>query len=207
MDSDGEDDPNAINELVEKDIFEIVYVSRGKRFENTKFKTGYFLYKILFKFTTGKKINFGNYCMMAPKVLAAVSSQSFFHFAGFLSKQRFTIETVEHDRQKRIDGSSKMNYKGLVFHGLASIIEYAEEILFSLLKLFILLFVALIGLGIYVLYAKFISKVAIAGWASSISANLVIAMLIIVSTLIIGLLLLAIKKTILQKNGCYKEIR
>jgi len=206
MDSDGEDDPNAIVELIQFRDSDIVFVQRGKRKENLQFKTGYFFYRHLFRAVTGKKIAHGNYSFISPKVLDAIAYQSFIHYAGFLSKQKFNIENFQYDRQKRIDGKSKMNYKNLVFHGLYSLVEYAEEILFSLIKLFGLIFISLIFIGTYVLYSKFISHNAISGWTSAIGANLVISSLVIISTIIIGLLLLSIKKSIHQKNEQYYEI-
>jgi polyisoprenyl-phosphate glycosyltransferase len=49
MDSDGEDNPSAINELLTKDA-EIVTVVRGKRSESIQFKLGYFVYRKFFYF-------------------------------------------------------------------------------------------------------------------------------------------------------------
>ena len=51
MDSDGEDDPNAILQLTETPAFDIKFVSRGKRKESFTFKAGYFFYKILIHYT------------------------------------------------------------------------------------------------------------------------------------------------------------
>lgn len=206
MDSDGEDDPNAIVELVALDQFDIVQVVRGKRHESLQFKIGYVFYKLLLWIVTGRVISFGNFSMISAQVLGSIHNQSFFHFAGFLSKQRFKFHKIRFDRQKRIDGKSKMSYKGLVMHGLSSLIEYAEEILYFLLKTFVAVLLSVFALGIFVLYAKFIAHNALYGWASSLGINLVIAGMIISSTIIIGLLLLSIKKAIHQRNEQYREV-
>ena len=58
MDSDGEDDPIAILELLELTGNPIVFVARKKRKESAKFKILYSFYKFLFLIITGKKINF-----------------------------------------------------------------------------------------------------------------------------------------------------
>ncbi len=73
MDADGEDDPEAIKELVSINEFDIVFVSRGKREESARFKFGYFIYKLLFRIITGRTINFGNYSLFSPRVLKSIS--------------------------------------------------------------------------------------------------------------------------------------
>jgi hypothetical protein len=207
MDSDGEDDPTAILEIIKITNFDIVFVERGRRKENLYFRIGYFFYKLLFYIVTGNKISFGNYSAISPKVLHAVYNQQYFHFAGFLAKQRFSINKIKYDRKNRIDGKSKMNYRNLVFHGLYSLVEYSEEILFFLIKIFMIVLISLSGLAFYVVYSKFISRTAIHGWSSTIIFNLIISGLIIISTIILGLLLLSIKKSITQVNGKYHEIK
>ena len=62
IDCDGEDEPAAINELLKKREYEIVTVKRGKRSESFFFKLSYVFYKLIFRFITGKTIDFGCYC-------------------------------------------------------------------------------------------------------------------------------------------------
>lgn len=200
MDSDGEDDPSAIHKLLSIENFDIIFVERGKRSENLSFKIGYYLYKTLFRIVTTKKITFGNYSMISGRVLKSVQHQKFFHYSGFLSKTRFSIQKVRHDRLKRLDGKSKMSYKGLVFHGLYSLVEYSEEILFTLLKLFGLLTVGITGIGAHMFYSKYIVRQAPYGWTSTIAVSLLISALIIISTIIICLLQIAIKRSLNQKD-------
>ena len=81
MDSDGEDDPRAINELVDKSReFSVIHVGRKSRSENLKFKLLYFLYRFLFKLLTNKKMNFGNYSMIDRSVLFAVVNEGYIHY-------------------------------------------------------------------------------------------------------------------------------
>ncbi len=201
MDADGEDDPEAIKELISIQEFDIVFVSRGKRKESTKFKIGYFIYKILFRLITGKTINFGNYSLLSPRVIRSISKKHFFHYSAFLSKQKFDIKKINYNRQKRIDGSSKMAFKNLLFHALKSFIEYAEEVVFFQLKIFACIFVILTSTGIYILYSKFIAKNAIIGWSSTLLVGLLNSLLIMLSSIIISTLLLSIKNTLDQKNN------
>ena len=118
MDSDGEDNPEAIKELTKKENFDIVFVVRGKRRESITFKLGYFAYKIIFKLITGKQINFGNYSMISKNVLNSIAEKNFFHYSAFLSKHKFKIENIKFARIKRIDGKSKMGYKNLLLNAI-----------------------------------------------------------------------------------------
>lgn len=207
MDSDGEDDPNAIIDMIQMDPSEIILVERGKRRESFVFKMGYFFYKLVFKFLTGKRISFGNFSMFSNDVLESISNQNYFHFASFLSKKKESLQKLKSDRRRRIDGKSKMNFQSLVFHGLYSMIEFAEDILFTFIKFLLVISLFILILIGYVIYSKLISGKAVLGWASSLSANLIIMCLIIGSTIVIGLILLSIKKIILQKNQKYDQIK
>ena len=203
MDSDGEDNPEALHKLIAEENFDVVFVERGKRSESWIFKLGYYLYKNIFRLITGRKINFGNYSMISHRVLHSTTRQKYFHYSGFLSKSKYPIKKIKYDRLKRIDGKSKMSYKGLVFHGLYSLVEYAEEILFSLIKIFAVVLLALFAVGIHIVYSKYIAEIAPYGWSSTIAVNLLISALIIISSIIICLLQISIKRSINQRDNEY----
>lgn len=94
------------------------------------------MYQFLFKMVTHKTINFGNYTMISRRVLDSAVGRSI-HYSAFLSKLRFTSVKVKHDRRKRLDGKSKMNYQSLAMHGLSSLIEYADYLLHFFIRLFL----------------------------------------------------------------------
>jgi glycosyltransferase involved in cell wall biosynthesis len=206
MDSDGEDDPTTIIEMIQMEPSEIILVERGKRQESFGFKMGYFFYKLVFNLLTGKRISFGNFSMFSNDVLESIANQKYFHFSSFLSKGKGSLQKLKSDRRMRIDGKSKMNFQSLLFHGLYSMIEFAEEILFTFIKFLLVIFLITLTLIGYVIYSKFYSEKAITGWASSLSSNLIIMCLIILSTIVIGLISLSIKKIILQKDQKYDQI-
>lgn len=203
MDSDGEDDPQAIADLVLFDQYDIVNVARGRRKESIAFQVSYYVYRFIFKIITGKILNFGNYCMISRKVLETSCHTSFIHFAAHLSKQKVSAASIVYNRLKRIDGKSKMNLTSLVHHAFKSFVEYAEELLMIFLRIFLLvitLFFVLIGI---VLYKKFFTDEAIMGWASTMTASLFTAALVCLGFFVIGILLL---NMISQKNKSKKEI-
>ena len=192
MDSDGEDDPVAIPDILSKEQADIVHVVRGKRNESLYFRFFYRFYKLFFRLITSKNMNFGNYCMINRKILDVVIHTSFLHFAAYLSKVTAIHAYVTYDRRKRIGGYSKMNVNSLIGHAFKSLTEYAENLLLLFLKLFIVIaviFTALIG---YILYQKLFTNNAILGWASTISVGLFSTALIAIGFYVIGILLLNI---------------
>ena len=204
MDSDGEDNPDALIELANKTNYDVVFVTRGKRKENLTFKIAYFLYKIIFKVITGKQINFGNYALISPKVINAIAEKHFFHFSSFLSKQRFKIEYIQYDRNKRLNGKTKMGFKNLLIHALKSFIEYHEELIYFQIKVFIIMLLTFGSISCYILYAKYYAHTALIGWSSTLIIGLINGILIMFSSIIISTLLMTLKNAMDQKNIYHK---
>jgi len=193
MDSDGEDNPLAIPELL-KGKEEIITVTRGKRSESISFRIGYFFYRKLFYFITGKSMNYGNFSIISKKVLENALYNNFVHFPAFLLKQRVSKSEVLFDRAKRIDGISKMNYQSLIHHAFRSLVENAEDLLMVFLKIFVIVIFVFFAAIANVLYQKFISNTAIAGWASNVLIGLFNMALLSFGIFVLGLLLLNLYK-------------
>lgn len=190
MDSDGEDDPAAIPLLLAKNGFEIVEVKRGKRSENFSFKLSYKMYRLLFRFVTGKTIDYGNYCMITNNIVERIKHTSFIHFPAYLLKQKASRASIVFNRSKRIDGKSKMGYKGLLLHAFKSMIEFSEDLLLLFFRMFVIIIATLGIVFINVFYQKFVSQTAIPGWFSSFSVSLIILAILCMGFFIVGLLLL-----------------
>lgn len=189
IDSDGEDDPGAIVELVGVSDASIMFVGRGKRSEAAGFQLGYWTYKLLFRLFTGRNISFGNYSMIDRRVLEAVLDRSFTHYAAFLSRQRVAQRIIVRDRRPRIDGTSKMGVHGLGVHAFRALIEYSEEVLSTLLRGFVTLSVILLLSLLCIIGIKLFTPWAIPGWASTLSLLLFNGMLLCLGFFAIGLLL------------------
>ncbi len=200
MDADGEDNPDAILELTNTENFDVVFVSRGKRKESLLFKISYTFYKIIFRIITGKQINFGNYSLISPEVVNIIADKHFFHYSAFLSKQRFNTKKIKYNRNKRLNGTSKMGFKNLLIHALKSFIEYYEDLIFFQIKVFLVILCSFTSVSVYIIYSKFISKKALIGWSSNLMIGLVNGLLIMFSSIIISTLLVTIKNTLDQKN-------
>jgi len=204
MDCDGEDDPAAIPELLKTRDYDIVTVKRGKRSESILFRFSYLFYKLIFRMITGKTIDFGNYCMVSSSIIERISHTSFVHFPAYLLKQKAKSTKIIFNRQKRIDGKSKMGYKGLLLHAFKSMIEFGEDLLLLFLKLFVVLIILFFISLADILYQKFISHTAILGWFSTLSISLVILAVVCIGFFIMGVLLLNLLHQ--QNTQSYKQI-
>lgn len=189
MDSDGEDDPSAIPEMLAIDNSSIVLVARGKRSEGLRFRVGYAAYKRLFRLITKRRIPFGNYSMIDRRVLGVVLHRGFVHYAAFLSRQRATTRMIVRDRRPRLDGRSKMGFQSLSIHAFRSLIEYAEEVLSTFLRGFFILAIASMLAIISIAATKLFTDKAIPGWASTLTASLFNSTLLCLGFFAIGLLL------------------
>jgi len=194
MDSDGEDNPEAIVSLLDHEDKEVVHVVRGKRKEKLSFRLSYTIYKSIFYLITGKRMNFGNYCMIGKKALATILDNQYVHFAAFLQNQKFSRGYIVSDREKRIDGKSKMNFEKLIYHAFMSLVENAQSLLMLFFKIFIVLLVVLFVMIGFILYHKLFTGKAVLGWASTISIGLINLALVSFGFFVLGLLLLNILK-------------
>ena len=134
MDSDGEDLPVTIPELLqglEQEQVDVVVAQRKSRVETLKFKLFYAIYKRFFSLMTGRAISFGNFmALKANAVRRLVAMQELpIHVAGTVlaSKLRATARLI--DRGPRYAGQSKMNFVGLVLHGFKGLMVFAEDVL------------------------------------------------------------------------------
>lgn len=190
MDSDGEDAPSAIPELLIQKDADIVNVVRSKRRESPIFKVCYSLYKLMFRFVTGKRMNFGNFCLISRNVLEAAVHSTFSHFAAFLSKQKGNIKYIAVNREERLGGRSKMGFTKLFYHAFRSFVEYGEDMLMLFFKSFIIVMIAIVVTVGNVVYQKFIAGTAIPGWFSTVFILLVNLAMMCIGFFVIGILLI-----------------
>ena len=191
LDSDGEDNPAIIPAITAqlKSGLDIIHVKRAKRNESLLFKVFYRLYRLLFKTITGHVIDYGNYSGFGHKVLNATCNSTFNHFAAFCSRMRLNRGFVKTDRLARLDGKSKLSFSSLVFHGLNSLVEFADKLLIFFFKIFIVV-VAISGISLLnIIYQKFISLTSILGWFSMMSFLLLIFILMAFGFLMTGLMI------------------
>ncbi len=209
LDSDGEDDPEIIRELIKLDDKDIVHVARKGRQEGVLFKVLYHLYRGMFFLFTGQKINFGNYSLISKKYVDVLAKTSYVHYPAHILKLKVSNRKVVFaDRNKRYAGKSKMKITSLIHHAFKSFVEFSEDMLMVFLRIFIVVTIALIMLMSYIFYSKFIVLTAIPGWASTLTIGLVNTALICFGFFVLGIMQLNFndKSNYQSKNSIFKVI-
>ena len=134
MDSDGEDTPQSIRQLVEpmqSSNIDVVVAQRKSRVETLRFKAFYIVYKTLFQLLTGRKISFGNFMALKPAALKrlAAMQELWMHVASCVLTSKLRVQSIPIDRGPRFAGKSKMNFVGLALHGFRALMVFAEDVL------------------------------------------------------------------------------
>ena len=126
MDSDGEDRPVEIKDLINK-IREkpenSVVAKRVKRSEGLIFQTLYQIHKLITLIFTGKKVNFGNYSCLTKKDINILSDKAslWSSFSGTIKKNLKNLNETDSIRGLRYYGPSKMSLLNLVIHSFSII--------------------------------------------------------------------------------------
>lgn len=134
MDSDGEDVPSTIKELIrmlaDPDV-DVVVAQRRSRVETWRFRAFYFVYKQFFKVLSGRKISFGNFMALKPSAVKrlAAMQELWIHVAGCVLISKLRMAACPLDRGPRYAGHSKMNFVGLALHGFKGLMVFAEDVL------------------------------------------------------------------------------
>ncbi len=134
MDSDGEDLPSSVRELLknlEQKNVDIVVAKRKSRIETLRFKLFYAIYKHFFKLMTGRSISFGNFMALKPESLKrmAAMEETSIHVAGAVLASKLRTMECPLDRGPRYAGKSKMNFVGLALHGFKALMVFAEDVM------------------------------------------------------------------------------
>ena len=149
MDSDGEDDKNAINKMVQIAKNNCEYVVTGNRLQRSEGAMFTILYKMHLLITfllTGKYLNFGNFTAFDSKKLKQIlknTNLSIAYSAG-IKKNVKNLLPYYTKRKKRYFGSSKVSFFFLFKHALNIITVFKKELLNR--SIIILLFIYLINL-------------------------------------------------------------
>lgn len=173
MDSDGEDRPQDIPALIEaaaQNAGHIAVAGRAQRSESLAFRLFYQLYKFVFWLLTGRAISFGNFCYLPTARLDAVlySPTVWNNFASTVLRSRAPICFVPTQRGKRYFGRSKMNFTGLILHGLSAISVYSDIVVGRVITI-ILGFAAVIIPSILIVIAvRLFTDIFIMGFATNV---------------------------------------
>jgi hypothetical protein len=134
MDADGEDVPGDIAKLIqvlESSRLDVIVSKRANRADGVMFKVFYFVYKLLFRTLTGRRIAFGNFMAMraaAARRLACMPELDL-HVAATVLASKLQMGQCELDRGIRYAGESKMNFVTLTLHGFRGLMVFTEDVL------------------------------------------------------------------------------
>jgi len=215
IDSDGEDRPEDILTLVASAARQpdrIILAQRTKRSEPLGFRLGYVIYKGLFRLLTGRRIGFGNFCLLpiAAAQRLVHMSEAWNHLAAAIMRSRIGYDEIPTRRGTRYDGRSHMNMTTLVLHGLSAISVFIDVIFVRvLIAAAALAAITLLGIVI-VLITRFLTTLAIPGWATSaIGALLGILMQTVILVVIMTLVVLSTRgnSPLVPIMDCRKYIR
>jgi glycosyltransferase involved in cell wall biosynthesis len=171
MDSDGEDGmDDAVNLIKSSDTNpqSIILARRTSRQEGLIFKTGYRMYRLMFRVLTGYSISSGNFMVLPYRHLSSLvfKNDIWNHLAAAIIKSKLPVLTVPVPRRQRFAGTSKMSLTRLVIHGLGAITVFVDYLSARLLiGSLVLLIMTAVSIGIIV-GIKIFTNLAIPGWAS-----------------------------------------
>jgi len=131
MDADGQDDPDALPEIIElseKNPEKIITVNRTKRNESLMFKILYEIHLFITYMLTFKNLRFGVYSYMHPIHLNKIllNKDLCCAFAASIAKNFKHKNIIYSERKKRILGESKNSYWNLIYYSLSiwSVFKY-----------------------------------------------------------------------------------
>ena len=133
IDSDGEDDPKHIKNLIslaQKNPNSIISANRLKRRENIFFKIFYKIHLLILYLFTGKYINFGNYCAFNSLNLKNLLSNANLWLAcsAGVIKNSDSLKSYYASRKKRYFDSSKAKLSFLFKHSLNIIAVFKTDV-------------------------------------------------------------------------------
>jgi hypothetical protein len=172
MDADGEDRPQDVLRLLSESRNQpgdkIVFALRERRSEGALFRTFYVIYRAVFKGLTGQTIRVGNFSLIPRSLLRRLVavSEIWNHYASAVQRARVPCVFLPTDRGKRLAGNSSMNFVSLVTHGMSAISVHAETIGSRMLVLALLFGVAILLAMAGVVAVRFLTDLAIPGWAT-----------------------------------------
>lgn len=202
MDSDGEDRPADLAHLIAAlaDAPESISVAqRRKRTEAAQFRAFYSLYRLLFFWLTGRRLDFGNFSLlpMSAAQRIVLMPELWNHYPAAIMRSRVAITRVPINRGQRYAGRSRMSFTALVNHGLAGISAFADTA-FARLLVGATTLACVLGL---VIATAFVLRLAIGvpipGWAALGASVAAVALVqIIVGLIVVSFLTLSSRSSV-----------
>ena len=172
MDSDHEDDPKYIPELLQDCLRDgersIVFAKRAERSEGLAFRAMYWIYRHLFRLFTGTRISVGNFSVIPWSRVPRLANvgELWSHFPAAIMRSRLPYRSIPTARGRRLHGKSTMNTVPLIAHAFGGFAVHAESFAVRALIAATVLagVIFLMGLGLVAL--RLFTDIPITGWTS-----------------------------------------
>ncbi|MEG2455151.1 MAG: glycosyltransferase family 2 protein [Oscillospiraceae bacterium] len=191
MDADLQDDIDAVDEMVEKylDGCDIVYGVRSSRKKDSFFKrfTAEGFYRMMNFLGANVVFNHADYRLMSRRALEGLAEfqEVNLFLRGIVPMIGYRSDTVLYERGERFAGESKYPLKKMLAFAFEGITSLSTKPIRIITGLGFLIFLASIGMLIYIL-ARFFTGHTITGWASVACSVWAIGGLILLSLGVIG---------------------
>lgn len=174
IDADLQDDINVIPEMVDafNDGSDIVYGVRKARDADTFFKrtSAQLFYRLLGVMGVSVEFNHADTRLMSRRALEALRQYDEVNLflRGLIPTIGFPSTRVEYDRSERFAGESKYPLRKMLALAVDGITSFSAYPLRLVAILGFLIFLGSLVISGWVLWIKFVSRIAIPGWASSV---------------------------------------
>jgi glycosyltransferase involved in cell wall biosynthesis len=171
IDADLQDDPNKIEEMVEKHYegFDLVLGVRENRESDSFFKrnSAEAFYKLMGFLGVNSVRNHGDFRLMSKGLLNDFKQhhERNRYIRGMILSLESKYAIVKYPRSAREAGETKFNFKRLIGLALDGITSFSIAPIRMIVFLGLIMFgLSLIGIS-YILYQKFFAGIAVEGWA------------------------------------------
>ena len=191
MDGDGEDRPEDLPRLIAEAAAHddrVIFARRAQRSEGIVFRTGYFLYKFIFRALTGKEISFGNFSLipMAAVRRLAHMPELWNNLPAAIVRSRLRYRAIDTTRGVRYAGVSRMNLPSLIVHGLSAMSVYADIVFVRVVIAACAVSAVAVTTMAAVAAIRIATDLAVPGWATTVFGDLcivlVLALVIVIAT-------------------------
>jgi len=198
MDSDGQDDPAALPEMIERlSRCDVVFAERGARPESLAWRAGYAVYRFFVRAVLGADLPYGNFCgFRAERLGPLLDGRPFRHLAAELARVPSRKDRVSAARLPRLAGEAKMGLGALIDYGVAALTSRPDAWVRLFSRVALLTAAAALSGGAAVVCIRLFTTRAIPGWASTTTLILGLIAFQAVGFLVISAFLSAILEAV-----------
>lgn len=174
IDADLQDDINAIEEMLDRyrDGCDIVYGVRRRRETDTFFKrfTAESFYRMIALLGAQTISNHADYRLLTRRAIDALKEfrEVNLFLRGIVPLIGYKSAIVRYDRQARFAGESKYPLRKMIGLALDAVTSFSVVPLRFITLVGLLVFLFTIGMSGYVLWIRFLTDIAVPGWASTV---------------------------------------